>query len=187
MMTTPLDDLTGRTFRYWTVLHRVPGGAKPQWLCRCICGTERVVVGYSMRRKVSPSGSCGCMKGEIVSKYRAEHGEARKSRHGWKSGTYQSWAAMNQRCGDRNHRYWKYYGGCGIKVCARWRKFENFLDDMGPRPPDRSLDRWPDPYGNYEPGNCRWATPKEQRANQRKFKSNRLQTPSPEEPAIVSA
>jgi hypothetical protein len=55
-----------------------------------------------------------------------------------------------------------------VTVCERWRSFENFLADMGERPPGRSIDRWPNPAGNYEPGNCRWATHREQSLNKRK-------------------
>ena len=87
--------------------------------------------------------------------------------------TYDSWVHMRQRCSNPNYAKWHRYGGRGITVCARWDpkqggSFANFLADMGERPEGRTLDRWPNPDGNYEPGNCRWATPKEQRANQRK-------------------
>jgi hypothetical protein len=73
---------------------------------------------------------------------------------------------MIHRCTNPNATSYERYGGRGIAVCERWRSFENFLADMGERPEGKSIDRYPDNDGNYEPGNCRWATPKEQRANQ---------------------
>ena len=74
---------------------------------------------------------------------------------------------MSQRCKDPGHIFFKNYGGRGIKVCERWHVFENFLEDMGERLKGMSLDRWPDKNGDYEPSNCRWATPREQRLNSR--------------------
>lgn len=79
---------------------------------------------------------------------------------------------MNDRCYNPNKERFKHYGGRGITVCDRWRRgtpgaFENFLADMGERPPGLTLDRR-DVNGNYEKGNCEWATAKQQRANQRR-------------------
>lgn len=82
---------------------------------------------------------------------------------------YAAWGAMIQRCTNPRHPRWKYYGARGITVCARWRQsFDAFLADMGRKPhPSLTLDRRNND-GHYEPGNCRWATWTEQRANRRK-------------------
>lgn len=74
---------------------------------------------------------------------------------------------MKDRCTNPNNLNYKYYGALGVTVCDRWSQFENFVADMGPRPLKKSLDRI-NPFGNYEPGNCRWATAKEQANNKRK-------------------
>jgi len=74
--------------------------------------------------------------------------------------------SMRKRCENPKSSHYAYYGGRGIKVCERWQKFENFLADMGEPPLGCSIDRV-DNDGNYEPGNCRWATPQEQRINRR--------------------
>jgi hypothetical protein len=133
--------------------------------CSCSCGKTVVVAGFNLRS--GNTRSCGCLHhGQAhpsgwVNHGRLIHGHTR----GGNSPTYRSWSGIVQRCTNQGHNRWHRYGGRGITVCERWRDFENFLADMGERPPGKSIDRI-DPDGDYEPGNCRWATPKEQRANQ---------------------
>ena len=100
-----------------------------------------------------------------MGKYKHGH-----SLNGKLSPTYQSWAQMKYRCQDSNRPRFKNWGGRGIKVCERWQKFENFLADMGERPKGKTLDRINND-GDYEPGNCRWATWKEQAHNRRDQKT----------------
>jgi len=89
-------------------------------------------------------------------------------RNGKLSLTYHSWQAMKLRCYYPSQPGFKNYGARGIAVCDRWRNsFENFLADMGERPEGKTLDRYPNNDGNYEPGNCRWATLSEQQRNRR--------------------
>lgn len=96
------------------------------------------------------------------------------SKHGHCNGgiasiTYRSWRSMKARCSNRKLKSFKDYGGRGIIVCPRWNlSFEAFLLDMGERPSlQHSIDRFPDNDGNYEAGNCRWATKSQQQQNRR--------------------
>lgn len=160
-----LIDLIGTRYGRLVVISREPmvrspsGGTRSRWLVRCDCGAEKAVDQAPLRK--GETISCGCIR----------HGHAR---HGAVSPEYSVWHSMMNRCTQPLHKSWPRYGGRGIRVCERWASFENFLEDMGPRPSlAHQIDRYPNNDGNYEPGNCRWARPV---ANARNRSDNRLIT-----------
>lgn len=154
----PCVDLTGRQFGRLSVIKRTEGKTRgANWLCVCVCGKETVVP--SGRLNSGKTTSCGC--------YRYERVFAAAYRHGMHATALHAiWVAMRQRCNNPGDAAFRFYGARGISVCERWdTNFENFAADMGDRPDGTSVDRFPNPVGNYEPGNCRWATNKEQGRN----------------------
>ena len=155
-----LKDLTGQKFGRLLVLglSYIAENNQSHWRCLCDCGKEAIV--RSGHLGVT-TFSCGCYASDRISLASTKHGHTANI-NDRSSRTYRSWHSMMSRCNNPNSTNFKYWGGRGIKVCERWTDFRNFLTDMGERPEGKSLDRYPSPDGNYEPDNCRWATPAEQ-------------------------
>lgn len=135
---------------------RIKVGTPKKWRVECSCPLKtRLTVRQNYFTRDDPKKNCGLCPDlkSLQAKNKQEHG---------------IWTMMHVRCKNPNHVAYKHYGGRGISVCERWEKFEHFFADIGKRPSkNHSIDRI-DNDGNYEPGNVRWATSKEQRANQRK-------------------
>lgn len=154
----------------WTVVgfvrkHDKCGRVRRYVKCQCACGSERDVLVYHLLSGATTN--CGCVTN-------VKHGESSSSRQN-PTVEYSTWAALINRCENQEDKSYKDYGGRGIKVCQRWRNsFADFLKDMGRRPSEKhSIDRYPDNNGDYCPGNCRWATHRQQCLNKR---NNRILT-----------
>lgn len=167
-------DLTGQRFGRLTVVCR--NGIKNKaaaWKCLCDCGNEKTISGTTLRSGASKS--CGCLCKELS----AQRGSNRwggignpKHNHGM-AGTiiHKKWKSIVQRCTNPKNSHYHLYGGCGVKICDEWRyDFQVFYDYVSKLPhfgeKGRSIDRFPNKRGNYEPGNVRWATDEEQARNQ---------------------
>lgn len=128
-------------------------------LAKCDCGVLKKIRFFNI--KYGKVKSCGCLRKESA-----------KTHGMWRTPTHQSWAKMKDRCNNPKDLHYENYGGAGITYTQDWELFENFLRDMGIRPEGTSLDRI-DPYGNYEPENCRWLEKKKQTRNQKISKNNK--------------
>ena len=182
-----LVDRTGHRYGMLTVIERdlsKPSAAKGRrvyWICRCDCGRIKAVTGHDLQ--AGDVQSCGCARHALIAIKRRRHGHApARDEKSKPTPTYRSWQAAKQRCHSPTHSAYPRYGAHGITMCKKWREsFEAFLADMGERPPGTTLDRI-DPARGYEPGNCRWATPKQQAYNSRRtrlfhWKGARLSLP----------
>ncbi|HEY1895138.1 MAG TPA: hypothetical protein VGG62_02650 [Terracidiphilus sp.] len=160
-------DLTGQRFGRLIALepvgshHPSPNKHSIIWRCRCDCGAEVNAIGDYLR--CGDKTSCGCKGREGL--HRRSHGHSRFRK---RTPEYTTWKSMRTRCTDPNCNRYKHYGGRGIRICERWAdSFENFLADMGPRPPGRYSIERVDVNGHYEPTNCIWLPMSEQSKNRR--------------------
>ncbi len=154
-------DLVGRRFARLLVIRRASNrGCNTYWLCQCDCGNRIEVAGQHL--KLGKTLSCKCLW-----ENRTKHG-MHQTRE------YRAWIDAKARCSNTKWPGYKHWGGRSITVCDGWKNdFEAFFRDMGLCPEGYELDRYPDNDGNYEPGNCRWVSHKENNRNKR---TNRLIT-----------
>jgi len=154
-----IKELTGNRYGRLTAKNQDgrSNDGKVLWSCLCDCGKKSTV--RSSDLIAGKVVSCGCLHRENIAGRNFKHGKS-------KSKTYKVWAAMIQRCANKNNINFYNYGGRGIGVCDRWLDFSSFFADMGDAPKNLSIER-NDVNGHYELGNCKWATMKEQQNNKR--------------------
>lgn len=157
----------GEKYNHWTALSKISGGRVEKWICKCDCGTVKIVNKSHLHQ--GDSKSCGCVRNDKIKNVNLSHNMSR-------SKEYQSWTAMKNRCNNPNSEDYKYYGGRGIIVDSLWdSSFEKFIESMGKMPNYET--RWTvgrlDNNVGYSPLNCRWETDDQQGRNHRKTVLNK--------------
>lgn len=160
------NELKGRRFGKLIVVEE-HGRSKDRhilWKCVCDCGTETIVQSRDLIGEHTQS--CGCMQKETISKIRKKHGD-RDAR------LYSVWKTMKKRCENPNAKGYEYYGAKGVKVCEEWHDYSKFKAwavtngyDENAKYGECTIDRI-NPYGDYEPANCRWVSMGVQNRNKR--------------------
>jgi len=156
----PRESRIGQRFGRLILLEILPGNSRhPRARCRCDCGnTHEAAIDSIIQGLIA---SCGCLRREHTGRLNLQHGRSHTRE-------FRIWAGMLDRCYRSNSTMFPLYGAKGVRVADRWLEdFMTFLADKGPCPSSKhSIDRWPNPAGDYTPENTRWATPREQRLNQ---------------------
>lgn len=160
-MPNKLVDISGLRFGKLVVVRHVETAKEAHWEAVCDCGSTIITRGTKLRTGIVVD--CGCGKKARRSAGRRVHGMA-------ETRTYSIWRGMKTRTCNALNKDWQNYGGRGIRLSERWQSFEAFHADMGDCPDGLTIERI-DTNGHYEPGNCRWATMKDQQRNRR---NNRL-------------
>lgn len=157
-----LKNIVGEKFGRITVLRRIGSvNKKALWECECECG--KIIESLTNPLASGHTKSCGCLRYERNISTPIVHGHTKRSNG--RSSTYYTWQGMKTRCTNEKVKSFKDYGGRGITICEKWLTFEGFLEDMGERPKNTTIDRINNNKGYYKE-NCQWTTKIKQANNQ---------------------